>query len=149
MFHSHVVAVSGVLPVWIGRQLASPSRRASSVYVVSSPSGFSTFHLTRRIGLRGLAAESLSVGSDLLRRDLDGDVLHRGRLVLRHVVAGHAADARGVVLERDPELQVAADRARDLAALVAAAELADLRRAPATRSSRRPASRCCRCGSRA
>src|SRR6185503_20990577 len=58
----------------------------------------------------------------------DGDVLHRGRLVLRHVVARDAPHPGGVVLERDPELQVAADRARDLAALVAAAELADLRR---------------------
>src|SRR5258706_7874360 len=63
VFHSHVVAVSGVLPVLIGRQFASPSRRASSVYVVSSPSALSIFHLRRNTGLRGLAAESLSVGS--------------------------------------------------------------------------------------
>ncbi len=62
VFHSHEVAVSGALPVAIGRQFASPSRRASSVYCVSSLSGFSIFHLSLSTGLRGLPAESLSVG---------------------------------------------------------------------------------------
>src|SRR5262245_55444829 len=58
VFHSQVVAVSGDLPVEIGRQFASPSRRASSVYCVSSLSGFSIFHFSFMIGLRGLPAES-------------------------------------------------------------------------------------------